>query len=590
MDLLLLDGRNPEDISKWDGLVNGAPTPDVYYRPGYVRASALAEHCRPVAVVIRNGSARVLFPLLIRDLEINGKILRDAITPYGYGGLLRLSGPTHPGPRTTSEVFAQLRDWVRASGLVACAIRFHPLLDQDAAWGALETSEEWTRVFACRQTTAIELKNWDQTCRRIVGMHKGRRYDLKKARSALEVRLVEGPVSGKDLNIFCALYREAMQRANADSFFLFDDKYYDLLSNELGDKSVFVTALAGDQPVASAIFLADRDFAHYHLTASNDEGRKHGAATLLITAASEWAWQRGCSLLHLGSGLKDNDKLWAFKRGFGGKICGYSHLSLVADGEHHQVLTEQSGWPWPYSSQHKSVVAAVTSSGCAAKVTLLRPKIKVVGIGAGGHAKVIMDILARSPHIQLVGLVELAKRLFGEKVEGGSILGGDDLLPQLLAEGVGSAFIGIGSVSDNGPRTEIFYRVLGLGFDVISAVHRHATVARSARLGRGVCIMAGAVVNPAAIIGDNVILNSHCTVEHDCVIGDHVHIAPGVTLSGAVQVGRLSHIGTGVSVRQGIRIGERAIVGVGSVVVSHVPDGALVVGVPARPLNVTSRR
>ena len=586
MDLLLLDGRNPEDIRTWEGFVDNAPIPDVYCRPGYMHATALADHSRPVAVVISKWPARVLLPLVIRDLEINGKIVQDAVTPFGYGGLLRLSGPSYPGPRITREVFAQLLDWTRASGLVACSLRFHSLWDKDTGWGTVDIAEDWVRVFPRGQTTAVELKYWDETRNRIAGMTKGRRCDLKKARSALEVRIAEGPDAGKDLEIFRGLYKEAMQRVNADTFFFFEDKYYECLSQKLGAGFVLVTASASNGPVASAIFLMDRDFIHYHLAASNDEGRERGAVTLQIIAACEWAWQRGCSVLHLGGGLEADDKLWAFKRSFGGKVCSYSYLSLVADAERHQLLTEKAEVVWPYSSRAKPMVATHS----VRPAVLSRPVTKVVGIGAGGHAKVIMDILSRLPRIQVVGLVELATDLFGEKVEGSCILGGDDLLPQLLAEGVGSAFIGIGGVGDNGPRAEIFYRVFGLGFDVVSAIHRRATVARSASLGRGVCVMAGAVVNPGAMIGDNVILNSHCTVEHDCVIGNHAHVAPGATLSGAVQVGQLSHIGTGASVRQGVRIGERAVVGVGAVVVNDVPDGALVIGVPARPTNATLRR
>ena len=593
MDLLVLYGQNPEDIATWDDLVDHAPIPDVYYRPTYLRAYALTGHGRPVAVVVRSGSTEALFPFLIRKLDIDGQVFRDALTPYGYGGLLRLSGPEYPGPEIARDLFSQLRDWSCASGLVACTLRFHPLLDQDAAWAVAQMPEEWTRAFPRGETTAVELKQWDNVRHRLLGMTKGRRYDLKRARSALDLRISEGTNALDDLKIFRALYRESMERVRADEFFFFADEYFDRLATELGDKFAIFTALAADRPVASAIFLADRDFVHYHLAGSNDEGRTNGAATLHVVAACEWGRQRGCSLLHLGGGLRPNDPLWEFKRGFGGKVFSYSYMTLIADPERYEYLIQQPGMPWPYLDTPKPAASPSASGAPPVRPhapAVLRPKIKVVGIGAGGHAKVIIDILSHSPRVQVVGLVELATRLFGETIEGSLILGDDDLLPQLLAEGVGSAFIGIGGVGDNLPRAEAYDRMLRLGFDPITAVHPRAVIARSAKLGRGVSIMAGVVVNPAAVIGDNVILNSQCTVEHDCVIGDHVHIAPGATLSGGVQVGRLSHIGTGANIRQGIRIGERVVVGVGSVVINDVPDGMVVVGVPARPLKVVSSK
>ena len=300
--------------------------------------------------------------------------------------------------------------------------------------------------------------------------------------------------------------------------------------------------------------------------------------------------RRGCSLLHLGGGVQPGDSLWDFKRSFGGKVFSYSYATLIADHDQYEAVVQQPEAPWPYLDAPKLSHRGVSRSSRPDVAIVHRPKIKVVGIGAGGHAKVIIDILSHSPSVRVVGLVEIATRLFGAAIEGNLILGADDLLPQLLAEGVGSAFIGIGGVGNNLPRAEAYDRVLKLGFDLINAIHPQAIVARSAELGRGVSIMAGAVVNPAAVIGENVILNSHCTVEHDCVIGDHVHIAPGATLSGAVRVGQLSHIGTGASIRQGVCIGERVVVGVGSVVVSNIPDGMVVVGAPAKPLKVISTK
>jgi hypothetical protein len=363
---LFLDGNNAADIQAWGELVDSAPIPDVYYRPGYVRAYAMDGGGRPAAVVISNESTRALFPLLIRDLEIDGQVLRDAISPYGYGGLLHLSGPTHPAPRVALDLLGQLRDWARSSNLVACTLRFHPLLDQGAAWGISEISEEWTHFFSRGQTTAIQLEGRNDFQRGFSGMTKGRRYDLKRARSALEVRISEGPSVGRDMETFRNLYRKSMQHIHADEFFLFSDEYFDCLASELGDKLAIVSALIGDRNVASAIFLLDRTFAHYHLAASTDEGKEHGAATLLVIAASEWARRKGCSLLHLGGGLRSDDRLWAFKRSFGGGVFRYSYATLVADSEKYMFLMHQARAPWPYIGVSERPETKENVAGCDA--------------------------------------------------------------------------------------------------------------------------------------------------------------------------------------------------------------------------------
>jgi methionyl-tRNA formyltransferase len=411
VDLLVLYGQNPEDIATWDDLVDRAPVPDVYYRPAYIRAYALSGHGRPVAVVVRSGSTEALFPLLIREFDIGGQTVRDAVTPYGYGGLLRLSGPECPGPEIARHLFSQLRDWTCASGLIACTLRFHPLLDQDAAWAVAQMPEEWARVFPRGQTTAIDLKRWDDVRRQVSGMNKGRRYDLKKARSALNLRISEGTNALDDLKIFRTLYRNSMERVHADQFFFFAHDYFDHLATKLGDKFAVFTALAADRPVASAIFLADRNFVHYHLAGSNDEGKAHGAATLHIVAACEWARQRGCSLLHLGGGLRIDDQLWAFKRSFGGLVFSYSYMTIVAHAERYEDLTHQPGAHWPYLDLPKPANAA-SAAGRSLPATHLparnlarRRPLRIGYFGDGPWAHQALDLLSRSERFEAAFIV-----------------------------------------------------------------------------------------------------------------------------------------------------------------------------------------
>ena len=71
------------------------------------------------------------------------------------------------------------------------------------------------------------------------------------------------------------------------------------------------------------------------------------------------------------------------------------------------------------------------------------------------------------------------------------------------------------------------------------------------------------------------------------MIGDYVTFAPMVCCNGNVHIGDHAYIGTGAKLIQGnpskpLRIGKGAVVGMGAVVLDDVPDGATVVGCPAR--------
>lgn len=205
----------------------------------------------------------------------------------------------------------------------------------------------------------------------------------------------------------------------------------------------------------------------------------------------------------------------------------------------------------------------------------------VVGFGAGGHAKVVIEILRCMGEYEIVGLLETRKELWGKRVLEVEVLGDDSLMRELKNRGIEYAFIGVGTVGDARPRTQLYEKVSGFGFQTVAAIHPAAVISASAKIGVGPTIMAGAIVNAGAVIGDNVIVNTGAIVEHDCVVGDHTHIATGARLAGGVEVGPGAHIGLGAVIRQEIRIGKEAIVGAGAVVVRDVPDGTTVFGVPA---------
>lgn len=214
-------------------------------------------------------------------------------------------------------------------------------------------------------------------------------------------------------------------------------------------------------------------------------------------------------------------------------------------------------------------------------------KLSVIGFGAGGNAKVVIEILHRTSSIHLHGLLDTDRSLWGTSVLGVEVLGDDTLLPELLSKGVDSFFIGIGAVSSLEPRRRLYDLGCSHGLCAVNAIHPTSVLSESATIGSGFTSMANSVINALASLGDNVVVNTGAIVEHECIVGNHVHISPRATLLGAVQVGNGTMIGAGAVIRQGIVIGAGAIIGAGAVVVRNVLDGEIVAGVPAKPLKLT---
>lgn len=214
----------------------------------------------------------------------------------------------------------------------------------------------------------------------------------------------------------------------------------------------------------------------------------------------------------------------------------------------------------------------------------LRPVPCILGFGAGGHSKVVMEIIHRAGFWQIVGLLDSDPAKKGNFICGVEVLGSDDLAESIFQQGICSAFVGVGSVGVTQSRRKIYSMLLKVGFDMPVLVHPSASVAYDVLIGKATCIMPSAVVNPGTVIGECVIINSAAVVEHDCKIHDFAHISPRAVLAGDVTVGDGAHIGVGAVIRQGIRIGSNATIGAGAVVVKDVADGVTVVGVPAKPI------
>lgn len=206
---------------------------------------------------------------------------------------------------------------------------------------------------------------------------------------------------------------------------------------------------------------------------------------------------------------------------------------------------------------------------------------QIIIIGAGGHAKVLLNALQVSSR-NVLGLTDTDPQKHGSTLLGCPVLGDDAIIDTYDHSDV-RLIIGIGSTKPGSTRRDAFEHFQAKGFRFSTCVHPSATVAPDIELGQGSQVMAGAVIQPGCKIGMNTIINTRASVDHDCHVSDHVHIAPGAILGGSVSIGHGSHIGTHATIIENITIGSGAMIAASACVVANLKSQERVAGIPAKP-------
>ena len=211
--------------------------------------------------------------------------------------------------------------------------------------------------------------------------------------------------------------------------------------------------------------------------------------------------------------------------------------------------------------------------------------MECVIIGAGGHGRVVLDIMQHEGRHEVVGFLDSNPDLHGRLMDGVEVLGPIQRLAGLKEQGVLGAIVAVGH---NGTRRSFGEQVQRLGHELVSAIHPSANIANNVSMGRGVVVAAGALVCAHCQIGDGVILNTGCLVDHETMIGTACHLCPGVKIAGRVTIESGAFVGIGATVIQHVRVGHDSVIGAGAVVLKDVPPMSTVVGLPAREIKSLS--
>ena len=156
---------------------------------------------------------------------------------------------------------------------------------------------------------------------------------------------------------------------------------------------------------------------------------------------------------------------------------------------------------------------------------------KLIIIGAGAHAKVILEAALQQGAYEVLGFCVDAKPI-GERVFGEYAVVSDAQLNALSGDLNVHFVVAIG---DNEARKRLF-EIAKNKFTPATIIHPRAYVSPKSCVASGSVVLAGAVINTSASVGINSIVNLGVLVDHDSVIGDHVHLSPGTVVGSYASV------------------------------------------------------
>jgi len=187
-------------------------------------------------------------------------------------------------------------------------------------------------------------------------------------------------------------------------------------------------------------------------------------------------------------------------------------------------------------------------------------KPNIILIGGGGHCVSVIDVIENDNKFNILGILD--SNIKEDNVLGYQILGGDNLIPELVNENT-YFLITVGQIKSYSSRKKIAKILIENKAKLATIISSIAYVSKHATIGEGSVIMNGAVVNAKSTIGKNCIINTKSNVEHGVSIGDFCHLSTCAVINGDSVIENGTFIGSNATISNNVSIKENSIISAG---------------------------
>ena len=186
---------------------------------------------------------------------------------------------------------------------------------------------------------------------------------------------------------------------------------------------------------------------------------------------------------------------------------------------------------------------------------------ELIIIGAGGHARSLIDIVLSTKKWRIAGIVGTENEL-KQSIMGFEIKWTDEDLIRLKKD-VNYALYAVGELGLNKNRIAKIKELKNIGYKIPTIISPNAYVSKFSKILEGTTVGHFSFINANSNIGKYCIINSQSVIEHDVNLGDYCHISTSVTINGGVDIGYGSFIGSKVMIREGLILPKGTIVSAG---------------------------